>query len=39
MNKDGRIPGQLYIQFVMGIKNAVPVDRKVFDNTSRQLRG
>ncbi|MFC6636693.1 3-keto-5-aminohexanoate cleavage protein [Sulfitobacter sp. JBTF-M27] len=31
MNKDGRIPGQLYVQFVMGVKNAMPVDREVFD--------
>ena len=31
MNRDGRIPGQIYIQFVMGIKNAMPVDREVFD--------
>jgi uncharacterized protein (DUF849 family) len=31
MNKDGRIPGQLYVQFVMGVKNAMPVDRDVFD--------
>lgn len=31
MNKDGRIPGQLYIQFVMGIKNAMPAERDVFD--------
>lgn len=31
MNKDGRIPGRLYIQFVMGIKNAMPVDKEVFD--------
>ncbi len=31
MNKDGRIPGNLYIQFVMGVKNAMPVDREVFD--------
>ncbi|MCL5778247.1 3-keto-5-aminohexanoate cleavage protein [Limibaculum sp. FT325] len=31
MNRDGRIPGQLYIQFVMGVKNAMPVDREVFD--------
>jgi len=31
MNKDGRIPGSLYIQFVMGVKNAMPVDREVFD--------
>lgn len=31
MNKDGRIPGKLYVQFVMGVKNATPVDRDVFD--------
>ncbi len=31
MNQDGRIPGRLYIQFVMGVKNAMPVDRDVFD--------
>lgn len=31
MNRDGRIPGQLYIQFVMGVKNAMPVDKDVFD--------
>ncbi|MEL6234631.1 MAG: 3-keto-5-aminohexanoate cleavage protein [Pseudomonadota bacterium] len=31
MNRDGRIPGRLYIQFVMGVKNAMPVDRGVFE--------
>jgi 3-keto-5-aminohexanoate cleavage enzyme len=31
MNADGQIPGKLYIQFVMGVKNAMPVDRDVFD--------
>uniref|UniRef100_UPI004048A3CF 3-keto-5-aminohexanoate cleavage protein n=2 Tax=Yoonia sp. TaxID=2212373 RepID=UPI004048A3CF len=31
MNRDGRIAGQLYIQFVMGVKNAMPVDRDTFD--------
>ncbi|MGP6087590.1 3-keto-5-aminohexanoate cleavage protein [Antarctobacter jejuensis] len=31
MNKDGRIPGRLYVQFVMGVKNAMPCDREVFD--------
>ncbi len=31
MNRDGRIPGNLYIQFVMGVKNAMPVDRETFD--------
>jgi uncharacterized protein (DUF849 family) len=31
MAKDGRIPGPLYVQFVMGVKNAMPVDRDTFD--------
>lgn len=31
MHKDGRIPGQPYVQFVMGVKNAMPVDEDVFD--------
>ncbi|SDO25495.1 Uncharacterized conserved protein, DUF849 family [Lutimaribacter pacificus] len=31
MNADGRIPGQLYVQFVMGVKNAMPIDRPTFD--------
>jgi len=31
MNKDGRIPGNMYVQFVMGVKNAMPVDRETFD--------
>lgn len=31
MHADGRIQGKLYIQFVMGVKNAMPVDRDVFD--------
>ena len=31
MNADGRICGKVYIQFVMGVKNAMPVDRRVFD--------
>ena len=31
MNKDGRINGRLYVQFVMGVKNAMPVDKDVFD--------
>ena len=31
MNRDGRIPGRLYVQFVMGVKNARPCDRQVFD--------
>lgn len=31
MNRDGRILGRLYVQFVMGVKNAMPVDKDVFD--------
>lgn len=31
MNRDGRIRGALYVQFVMGVKNAMPVDRPTFD--------
>lgn len=31
MSADGRISGNVYIQFVMGVKNAMPVDRRVFD--------
>jgi len=31
MFKDGRLIGKPYIQFVLGVKNAMPVDREVFD--------
>ncbi|WIY27477.1 BKACE family enzyme [Parasedimentitalea psychrophila] len=31
MSRDGRIAGPLYVQFVMGVKNAMPVDKDVFD--------
>lgn len=31
LNRDGRIPGKLYVQFVMGVKNAMPADKDVFD--------
>tara|TARA_B100000519_G_scaffold203335_1_gene225698 strand:- start:2498 stop:3325 length:828 start_codon:yes stop_codon:yes gene_type:complete len=31
MYGDGRIQGRPYLQFVMGVKNATPVDRRVFD--------
>ena len=37
---DGRIEGPLHVQFVMGIRNAMPVDRPVFDfyvDTLRRL--
>jgi len=30
MQADGRLKGPLHIQFVMGIKNAMPVDRETF---------
>jgi len=31
MHADGRLGGRLYVQFVMGVKNAMPIDRPVFD--------
>jgi 3-keto-5-aminohexanoate cleavage enzyme len=31
MAGDGRLKAPLYVQFVMGVKNAMPVDRAVFD--------
>jgi len=31
MAKDGRIVGPLHVQFVMGVKNAMPVDRPAFE--------
>jgi 3-keto-5-aminohexanoate cleavage enzyme len=31
MARDGRIRPPLYVQFVMGVKNAMPVDRPTFD--------
>ncbi len=31
MAQDGRIRGPLYVQFVMGVKNAMPADERVFD--------
>lgn len=31
MSEDGRLAGPLYVQFVMGVKNAMPVDRASFD--------
>lgn len=29
--KDGRLKGPLYVQFVMGVKNAMPADEPIFD--------
>ncbi|WP_049641906.1 BKACE family enzyme [Candidatus Rhodobacter oscarellae] len=31
MQRDGRLPRKLYVQFVMGVKNAMPADKDVFD--------
>ena len=31
MEKTGKIKGPLHVQFVMGVKNAMPVDRPTFD--------
>jgi 3-keto-5-aminohexanoate cleavage enzyme len=31
MAKDSRLKNPLYVQFVMGVKNAMPVDRETFD--------
>ncbi len=31
MQKDGRLKGPLYVQFVMGVKNAMPADERVLD--------
>lgn len=31
MNREGHILGRLYVQFVMGVKNAMPADKDVFD--------
>jgi uncharacterized protein (DUF849 family) len=38
LQKAGRIDGPLHIQFVMGIKNAMPVDREVFEFYVRTLK-
>lgn len=42
MADDGRLAGTPYVQFVMGVKNAMPADREVFDfyvATVRRLFG
>ena len=31
MADDGRLKGPLYVQFVMGVKNAMPADERIFD--------
>ena len=37
MQSSGEIDGSLHIQFVMGIQNAMPVDREVFEFYVRTL--
>jgi uncharacterized protein (DUF849 family) len=31
MAEDGRLPGPLYVQFVFGVKNAMPADERILD--------
>jgi len=38
MEQAGEIVGPLHVQFVMGVKNAVPVDRETFDFYVKTLR-
>ncbi len=38
MADDGRLKGPLYVQFVMGVKNAMPVDKPIFDFYIETLR-
>ena len=42
MHRDGRLTDTPYVQFVMGVKNAMPADREVFDyyiHTVKRLFG
>ncbi len=38
LHQDGVLYGNLYVQFVMGVKNAMPADREVFDFYVRMVR-
>ena len=38
MQRDGRLKAPLHVQFVMGVKNAMPVDREVFDFYVKTLK-
>ncbi len=38
MEKSGRIKGPLHVQFVMGVRNAMPVDRDVFEFYVKTLK-
>jgi len=40
LHRRGKLPGRLYVQFVLGVKNAMPADREAFDfmvNTLERL--
>lgn len=37
MHADGRLPAKPYVQFVMGVKNAMPADKDVFDYYVRTM--
>jgi uncharacterized protein (DUF849 family) len=38
MQREGKIDGPLHVQFVMGVKNAMPVDREVFEFYVKTLK-
>ncbi|MEX0365105.1 MAG: 3-keto-5-aminohexanoate cleavage protein [Ruegeria sp.] len=38
MSEAGLLYGKLYVQFVMGVKNAMPADREVFDFYAKVMR-
>ena len=38
LHDEGKLFGKLYVQFVMGVKNAMPADRAVFDFYVEQVR-
>ncbi len=38
MQKAGLFPGKLYVQFVFGVKNAMPADKAVFDFYVKTMR-
>ena len=38
MEKEGKIKGPLHVQFVMGVKNAMPVDKETFDYYVKTLK-
>ena len=38
MHGEGKLFGKLYVQFVMGVKNAMPADKEVFDFYVRTLQ-